>query len=105
MNNDVQYEIFIGCADRNTKNEIVKSCELLKLVDEYFTKLKINYSALEFEGGYHQQNGSFICEKTICITIIGNQNFDIVKFSKALSMYMNQECFMITKKNLQKEYR
>lgn len=105
MNSDVQYEIYIGCSDQQNKKEIVKSNELLKIVNDYFSKTKINYSIVELEGGYHHSDGVFVFEKTLCITIIGNQDFDIVRFSKGLSMYMNQECFMITKENLLKEYR
>lgn len=105
MNNNVQYEINIGCNDQHNKEEIVNSSELLKIVNDYFLKKKINYSAQEVEGGYHHKDGVYMFEKTLCITVVGDQDFDIVKFAKGLSMYMNQECFMITKENILEEYR
>lgn len=105
MNNDVQYEIYIGCGDQQTKEEIVSTEELGEIVDEYFQKKKINYSMQHVGGGYLHENGKFVIENTLCIILVGKQNFDIVKFAKGLSMYMNQECLMITKNDLLSEFR
>lgn len=105
MINDVQYEIFIGCNDQQTKEEVVSASELINTVSEFFTRERINYSVQQVEGGYLHENGKYVLENTLCVTIIGDQNLDIVKFAKGLSMYMNQECFMITRNKLKIEYR
>lgn len=105
MNNDVEYEIYIGCKDQHLKEDIIKCNELMEIVNAYFDKKKINFSMQEVEGGYLHLDGVFAFEKTLYITIIGKQDFDIVRFSKSLSMFMNQECFMVTKKDLLTDYR
>ena len=42
----------------------------------------------------------FIAENSLCINIIGTLDLDICKLAKNLSMYMNQECSLITRNAL-----
>jgi len=92
-----QYQIYIGCNDRQTKSEVVSEKELAEMVSSFFEKREIAFSLSFVLGGYVGKEKTLIRENTVLITIIGEQDLDIVKLSKALSMYMNQECLMITK--------
>lgn len=105
MTNDTKYEIYIGCNDTSTKEENISNDEIIKTINNYFSKKKINYSLELGDGGYLHNDGRFIFEKTIRINIIGSQSLDIIDYAKKLAMYMNQECLMITKEKSLFEYR
>ena len=105
MEKSIEYQIFIGCTDSQSHDEVVSGQNLTDLISLFFTKKMIDFSLLSAKGGYTFGDGSFITENTICINFIGTADLDIFKLAKSLSMFMNQECVMVTRNNLQKEFR
>jgi len=79
--------------------------ELTNVVSSFFEKQQIDFSIVHGEGGFLYEDGDYVIERTMIITIIGKQNLDIMKLSEALSMFMNQECLMITRTYHDVEYR
>ncbi|MBQ9519678.1 MAG: hypothetical protein IJR59_07275 [Firmicutes bacterium] len=100
MQESIEYQIFIGCADSQTYNEVVSDSELKEMVSMFFERNKINFSMLKVRGGYRHNNGRFITENSLCIDIVGISGLDIIKLAKGLSMYMNQECSLVTRNSL-----
>ncbi len=105
MENSIEYQIFIGCNDSQSRDEIVSEQNLTDLISLFFTRKKIDFSLLRAKGGYFHEDGFFITENTICINIIGAADLDIFKIARSLSMFMNEECVMVTRNYLQKEFR
>jgi len=105
MINEIEYAIYIGCKDSQTKKEVISSRELRILVSLYFESKQIGFSMQEITGGYLMENGESILENSLCITIIGDQGLDIMELANGISMYMNQECLLVTKNSLTMEYR
>lgn len=103
--NSTEYQIFIGCIDSQTGTEIVDEKELVSMIESFFVKKQICFSIFDSKGGYMYENGKFVFENTLCISIIGEQGLDIIKLAKSLSMFMNQECTMIIRQSLQTEYK
>ena len=54
-------------------------------------------------GGYHYEAGWFDTEDTLCISIIGDSETDILRIAGSISMFMNQECTLVVKKPLKKD--
>ena len=105
MNNNVEYQIYIGCIDNQLRDqEIVSEDELRDMVSSFFERNKIDFSIFSAKGGYLHENGWFVTENTLCINIIGSSDTDIIKLAKNLSMYMNQEYSMVVKLNIQSSF-
>ena len=106
MNNSVEYQIYIGCNDSHLKTELVTMNELEDVVAAFFERKKINFSILHVQGGYYYDEGWYIYENTLCISIINNhQEIDIISLAKSLSMYMNQKCCLVTRNSLEFQYQ
>lgn len=97
MGDSVEYQVFIGFNDYQMSDELVKEHELIELITNFFTRKKIDFSILRAKGGYIYDNGQYITESNLCINIIGDSQLDIIKLTKSLGMYMNQQCSLIIK--------
>lgn len=103
MNQDVEYQIIIGCNDPYLNNEYVNDEELSKTIVNFFLRKETNFSLLRLNGGYSYERGYFVSENGVCVTIIGSDDEKIISLAKAFKMYMNQETVLIVKNKLQKE--
>ena len=103
MNQNIEYQIIIGCNDHHTKGEYVSDEELSKTIVDFFTRKEIDFSLLKLTGGYLYKGSGFVFENSVCITIVGSDDRKIVRLAKAFKMYMNQETVLITKNKLQNE--
>lgn len=92
-----EYQIYIGCRDRYTDDEVVSEDELREMIVQFFRRKKIDFSVFSAKGGYIHHDGRFVSENSLCINIIGPEDLDILWLAKGLSMYMNQECSLVTK--------
>lgn len=100
MSETSEYEIFIGCTDSQTRNELVHEEELMDMISSFFARNEIDFSLLKIEGGYLYEDGSFVMEDGVCINIIGDSDIDIISLAKSFSMFMNQESVLITRNNV-----
>ena len=105
MADSVEYQIFIGCKDSQFQEEVVAEQELIRVITDYFERKRIDFSLMTMRGGYHYEVGWFDTENTLCISIIGDSETDILRIAGSISMFMNQECTMVVKKPLKKDIR
>ncbi len=95
MKTSEEYQIFIGCHDAQIDNELVKDHELSDVISNFFTRKEVDFSLLKMVGGYLYNDGTFIFENGVIISIVGAKAKEVVKLGKLLSMYMNQESSLI----------
>lgn len=100
MKETTEFEIYIGCNDPQAQDEIVSREELEDLVVSFFDRNHIDFSLVQAKGGYLQENGVFVLEDSLCISIIGDPDLDILGLAKGLAMYMNQEKAMVVRKTV-----
>gem|GEM_PF-390184 len=100
MQDNTEFQIFIGCTDHQTFEEVITEKELKRMMYKFFERNKTDFSMFSAKGGYLHKNGNFIIENTLCINIIAASEYDIFKLAKSLSMYMNQECSLIIKTSI-----
>ena len=105
MKESYEYQIYIGCNDSQIKNEVVSIESLEETVHTFFMRKQIDFSLFRVKGGYFHDDGTFISENTMCIDIIVTSQLDIIALAKSLSMYMNQECTLVTRNPLMVEFR
>ena len=101
MKNDVEYQIIVGCNDSFLKIEYVKDHELSDIIVNFFSRQNINFSLLRINGGYLYDDGSFVLENGVCITIIGSSDEKILRLAKTLKMFMFQENVLVIKNKLE----
>lgn len=104
MEESIQYQMFIGCNDSFSKEEVIDIQNLEDAVASFFKRHHIDFTLLRVKGGYRHENGPFVIENTLCITVIGAPTFDIVKLAKDFSEYMNQEKVLIVKSYINKTF-
>ena len=105
MDDAFEYQIYIGCRDRQTRGSLVKEQGLREMVVSFFRRKKIDFSVLSAKGGYRFDDGSFVVEDTLCIDIIGALEMDIIGLARSLSMFMNQENVLVTRSPLKRSFR
>ena len=104
MNASIEYQIIIGCNDPQLRQELVNDNELSEMLSDFFRKKHIDFSILRLKGGYLHEDGWFITENSLCISIVGDTSIDIIKLAKSLSMFMNQEHILVIKHALKAEF-
>ncbi len=100
MKSSIEYQIFVGCDDPYLKSAYINDDELTDLISNYFIRKNVDFSLLKSTGGYLYADGDYAIENGVYISIIGAQEEEILKLSKSLSMYMNQEKSLIIKNDL-----
>ena len=100
MKPSTEYQIFVGCDDLQIKSTYINDDELIDLISNFFLRKKVDFSLLKSTGGYLYADGDYTIENGVCISIIGGKEEEILKLSKSLSMYMNQENSLIVKNDL-----
>ncbi|MBR4610704.1 MAG: hypothetical protein K6A70_03830 [Erysipelotrichaceae bacterium] len=105
MENNIEYQIFIGCTDPQSNSEEINEDELREMVVSFFKRKQIDFSLYSVKGGYLYKTGKYVIENSLCINIIGQEEINIIQLAKSLSMYMNQECSLITKNYLKTSFQ
>ena len=100
MTDSVEYQIFIGCRDPQLAEEIFSKKEMTDLISAYFERIQMDFSLSVIKGGYYYENGWFDTENTLCISIIGDAEMEILRIAGAISMFLNQECSLVVKNPL-----
>ena len=101
MEKAIQYQIIVDCNDFFLKTEYVKDHELSDIIVNFFSRQNINFSLLKINGGYLYDDGSFVLENGVCITIIGSSDEKILRLAKTLKMFMFQENVLVIKNKLE----
>ena len=104
MKENTEYQIFIGCHDSQLLDEIVSEDELREIVTRFFMQKKIDFSMYSAKGGYYHDDGRFVTENSLCISIVGAYDIDIIRLAKSLSMFMNQECSLVIKETIKARF-
>ena len=105
MKDNVEYQIYIGCKDVYSHDDVISKDALTEMVERFFALRKIDFSMVSAKGGFLYEDGWYDVEDTLCINIIGSSDMDIASLGKTLSMFMNQESVLVVKNRLQTEFR
>ena len=97
MKETTEFEIYIGCNDSQMQDEIVSREELEDIVVSFFERNNIDFSLVQTKGGYLYEDRGYVLEDSLCISIIGDSDLDILGLARSLAMYMNQETAMVIK--------
>ncbi len=105
MENDIEYQIYIGTNDSQINRELVKDHELVRLVADFFERKQIDFSILNAKGGYLYKDGSYTYENAVCINLIGAAGKDIIKLAQSISMIMNQDKALVVRHKVKRRFQ
>lgn len=97
MQENTEYQIYIGCHDSRVRRKIVDDNELKELIVKFFERKEMGFSLYNVKGGYLHSDGTFIVENSLCVNIIGSNDLNIKKLARGLSIFMDQECVLVVK--------
>lgn len=100
-----KYDIYLGCRDKTTRQEKISREYLEEILNPIFVRNKVGFSITKQAGGYIHEDGKYIIEESIKITLIGHilkRNID--KFVAILKDKINQEHILLVKKEVVMDY-
>ena len=62
MENNIEYQIFIGCTDPQSNSEEINEDELREMVVSFFKRKQIDFSLYSVKGGYLYKTGKYVIE-------------------------------------------
>ena len=96
----VETKLYVGLNDAETKKQILETEQymeqLKKLCFTYHTPFSIDVE----EGGYFHDNGDYVEEKTLVLTLIDVEIETILKIAKDLCTMFHQEAVLMTEDDI-----
>ena len=101
----IKYDIYLGFSDRDTLTQNVIPEQVINRLAEVFSEWQIGFSLVKQFGGYVFEDGTYICENSIIVTLIADPNVeDITPSIYRLKEQLNQESVLVVKKSLERDY-
>ena len=96
----VETRLYIGLNDAETKKQIFETEQYVEQLKKLCFTYHIPFSVAFEEGGYFHENGEYVEEKTLVLTLIDAEMDTIQKIAKDLCGLFNQESILVTEDNV-----
>ena len=96
----LETRLFIGLNDAETKKQIFETELYVKQLKKLCFTYHVPFSVAFEEGGYFHENGEYVEEKTLVLTLIDAEADIIQKIAKDLCGLFNQESILVTENNV-----
>ncbi len=100
----VETKLYVGLNDADTKKQILETEEYLKQLKEICFTYHVPFSVGLEEGGYFHDNGEYVEEKTLVLTLIDARQDIIQKIAKDLRTLFHQESVLLTEDVIKGSY-
>ncbi len=100
----VETKLYVGLNDADTKKQILETEEYLKQLKEICFTYHVPFSVGLEEGGYFHDNGEYVEEKTLVLTLIDAEQDTIQKIAKDLRTLFHQESVLLTEDVIRGSY-
>ena len=92
----IESRIYVGLCDRDSHEQIHDTETYKEALKNICRNHKSPFSLQVIEGGYFHNDGSWVDENTLLITLIGTHQIVVYKFAKEVCTAFHQESVMIT---------
>ena len=96
----VETRLYIGLNDAETKKQIFETEQYVEQLKKLCFTYHVPFSMAFEEGGYFHENGEYVEEKTLVLTLIDVEKDIIQKIAKDLCGLFNQESILVTEGNI-----
>ena len=92
----IESRIYVGLCDRDSHEQIHDTETYKEALKNICRNHKSPFSLQVIEGGYFHDDGSWVDENTLLITLIGTPQMVVYKIAKEVCTAFHQESVMIT---------
>lgn len=92
----IESRIYVGLCDRDSHEQIHDTETYKEALKNICRNHKSPFSLQVIEGGYFHNDGSWVDENTLLITLIGTPQMVVYKIAKEVCTAFHQESVMIT---------
>ena len=92
----IESRIYVGLCDRDSHEQIYDTETYKEALKNICRNHKSPFSLQVIEGGYFHDDGSWVDENTLLITLIGTPQMVVYKIAKEVCKAFHQESVMIT---------
>ena len=96
----VETRLYIGLNNAETKKQIFETEQYAEQLKKLCFTYHVPFSVAFEEGGYYHENGEYVEEKTLVLTLIDVERDTIQKIAKDLCGMFNQESVLVTEDNV-----
>lgn len=101
-----RYDIYLGCNSKFDKSKEDLSGFTRKIVEKILSKYEMGFSITDQLGGYTHEDGTYILENSLKISVIGDiDSNDVNHFIHDLKHFFEQESILISIQTVGTEYR
>ena len=99
-----RYDIYLGCKNTDYKDENTRA-QVKKQISKILCQSQLGFSITNQLGGYLHEDGTYIIEDSLKITLIGDiEKAELEKYVKALKDEYNQEKILVISRNIDVSY-
>lgn len=91
-----QATIYIGLNDSRTGVQKFDTEKYLSILKKVCHSYRLAFSVHRIEGGYFHENGDYVEETTLVLTLLDAQEETVMEIAKDLCAFFKQESVMVT---------
>ena len=92
----LESRIYVGLNDKDSHEQHFDTEKCKSIMKAICKDYRTAFSLQVIEGGYYHDDGSWVEENSLLITLIGTPEKTVYKIAKAVCRFFNQESVMIT---------
>lgn len=96
----LESRIYVGLHDRTTHEQIYETDSYKRVLKEVCKVYQTPFSLMVMEGGYYHDDGTWVDENTLMVTLIGAPRKTVYNIARNLCTLFHQETVMITTGNV-----
>lgn len=100
----VETRLYVGLNDSQTKKQMFETEQYRDQLKELCFKYHLPFSIDTEEGGYFHEDGEYVEENTLVLTLIDAEKDTIEKIAKDLCVLFNQESVLVTEDEVKGYY-
>ncbi len=96
MNKVRQANIYIGLKDSEVYEQLFETEKYISILKNVCKAYRVAFSMNRINGGYFHEDGTYVEEESLVLTLLDVDEKTIAEISKDLCAFFNQESVMVT---------
>ena len=92
----LESRIYVGLSDKDSREQRYETERYKTAMKNVCRNYHTSFSLQVIEGGYYHDDGTWVDENTLLITLIGTPQKTVYEIAKDVCSFFNQESVMIT---------
>lgn len=92
-----RYQIMVGLNDAQTRRQEFSTEQFQKILYNVCKGYHVAFSVSGLHGGYFHDDGMFVTENSLCLTLIGPDDRMVDEIAKDICAFFHQESVLVTR--------